>query len=581
MGVLIVSLLGFGAYWFFTHSREPDDPLYKQIVSHLRLSQLMPVSVSPDGNYFLTKGEVDRGFSMSVVNRHSGLVVVEAFSRYRQIGGAWRPDSQAVAFEEVVSEDKRSLYLLDLQLRKKVALNAPVSETALPPIRWNPVGSDLAYFHGDLQDGRLLIVDGQNSARPKVVINSLAGDANTDFVWSPDGNSIATVSDLQRGSVSLTSLSNAQTGLLLIPSNAEVRDLAWSPDGKSLLAAVRGDGDEYFKLVETEIKTGKVSLRAETQGDISHPLWLPDAKAFLYTVNSNGIVRAYLGDRENSCLKQIGPGDGVLRISHLKDGGGSVYARYTSLQAPPILCELPLAGGPPIPLYTPPNSDQCKCVEPQFIRITASDGTVVPSFHWQAAPKNGHEPTILIFIHGGYYLQILPAWQSLIEFFTKTGCQVIEVNYRSSSGYGQRYEQKDGSAALDIVAAWDYALNTLKIAPQRVFLMGSSRGAGLAAAAAAGGRELGGLILISWPGSAEPPGGQLSKPFPIFEFHGEDDPIFPAAKAAQAVQEFLTPQSGSPVKVQGHIFKDEGHNFNKISSYALIYWETLKLMQLN
>jgi dienelactone hydrolase len=109
----------------------------------------------------------------------------------------------------------------------------------------------------------------------------------------------------------------------------------------------------------------------------------------------------------------------------------------------------------------------------------------------------------------------------------EVGCDVIAVNYRGSSGYGHDFEHSEGEEqrVQDVLAVRDYAVRILGVPGNKVFLSGISHGASLVASAAAQGQELGGLILISWPGGKAAAESKVVKGFHrgihVVEIHGE------------------------------------------------------------
>jgi dipeptidyl aminopeptidase/acylaminoacyl peptidase len=566
--------------WFFAFHRKasPQDPLYRQILAHFKSAQPMAMSVSPDGKYVLHKTDTGSGFQLTVVERETGREVASNFSRNTQRALNWRPDSQAIAFQDSPGL-KRPLYLLDLKTGKTKALAAPVSQTALLPLRWSPNGKKLAYFHGDWTRGQLLVIDALKENEPIVVKDSLS--ANCDFVWSPDGSALAFTSEFEPSTITLTPLASLKPTRLTPQEGARIRELAWAPDGRSILATARGETDEYFKLLEVETNTGKSALRGEAIGDIENPLWLPDGGSFLYHVLSNGITIAVLGNRENPRLKTVGPTDGVVRITHVSPDGNKAFARFASLTAPPALQEIPLQEGEASVAYAPAKSDSVRCLEPEFITLKSSEETPIPAYHWNSVSLGRQRKAVLIVVHGGLHTQTYPTWEAYLKVMLDRGCDVIAVNFRGSSGYGQKFERMGGELerVQDVLAAKEYAIKTLKVAPKRVFLTGISHGAGLIATAAAQGEEFGGLILVSWVGPVIDSERRFQAPFKVVEIHGEVDPTMSPAKARETVESYFASTSGIP-RVQFRVFEGEGHFFYKTASWAQVYWEALKMMEL-
>lgn len=578
-----------GAY-FIGRSREhaPDDPLYRRIAKEFGAAQPVGVSVSPDGSYVLTKAEEGSGFRVSVLTRISGRVTASDFSEDTQRELTWRPDSQAVVFQETAGKG-RPLFLLDLKSGRKGEIKAPVSQAALLPLRWDPAGRRLVYFQGDWSKGRLLVIapGGILESEKEIVVRERVS-ASCDFVWAPDGGSIAVADEQAQGVITLVRLADLRQSQVSIAGGGKVAELAWAPDGHSILATVRGEGDEYFKLLGVEVKSGKLWLRVAAAGDINNPVWLPDGRSFLYQVLSNGVTSMVMGSREQPCIRVVGPTNGVLRVSHVSADGSRAFGRFAGLTGPPVLVEIPLGDstfsvqrGAWSVVYAPPKSAAVQCPEPEPIGIESFDGVVIPGYHWRAPGPSGSSKGVLIVVHGGLHTQTFPTWEGYIRVMLEQGCDVIAVNYRGSSGYGQGFERMVGEAerVADVLATRDYAIKTLHAPPGKVYLSGLSHGASLAAAAAAQGEQIGGLILISWAGPIHEVEAELSKPLRIVAFHGDQDATVAAERARAALEQFVAAVSDLPPRPRWRLFKGEGHFFYHTASWAEVYWETAKVVR--
>jgi dipeptidyl aminopeptidase/acylaminoacyl peptidase len=570
-------LLVLGVYYSFLYepySRTPDDPLYREILGEFFSAQPIAVNVSPNGEYVLTKEELPSGgFQIAVQDWKSSRVLYTNFSKNSQRSLTWRPDSQAIVFQETDGMD-RPLYLWDLQSGRTTKLDAPVSQTALPPLRWDPSGKKLAYFHGDSSTGRLLVIEPDAKEPPVVITHSMSGTCS--FVWSADGLRLALFTGSEPGTVTIAELNPLRLSEIQLGGDAKMQDLAWSPDAKSILVAARREDDEYFKLFQIE-PDNEISLKAEADGDIGNPVWLPDGKSFLYHVLSDGIIHAVVSNRESGSRKAIGPTNGVFRVTHTSSDGETLYARFASLTAPPALVAVSVKTEQSRSVYMPPNSREVECPQPKSIRIPAEGGTLVPAYHWSA--RNGTNPLsgVLIEVHGGTHTQTYPTWESYVQVMTRRGCDVIALNYRGSSGFGQTFENLDTDDArvLDVIAARDYAVEKLNVAPEKVFLMGNSNGSRLVAAAATQREHIGGIVLISWVGPIQGYEIPITKPILILAFQGELDSILPPREARESVQKFVAAGKTPGQEVRWRTYKDEGHFFYKTESRAIICWELL------
>ncbi len=560
-------VLGYFFIFFESCDEAPADPEYQEILKEFSASQPIAVSVSPNGEYVLTKAQIETGgFQIFVQETDSSRLVFSNFSQNSQRSLTWRPDSKAIAFQEIEGME-RPLYFWDLKKQMKQKVNVPVSKTALPPLRWDPAGRKLAYFHGDWRKGDLLLISEDGST--VTIEQSLSGTCN--YVWAPDGSRLAVCSTSKPGLVRIVKTDGSLAKEIHLGGNASVKSLSWSPDGQFLLAAARRDANEYFQAFELDTDTGKVSIRSSTEADIQDPIWLPDGKSFIYHVLSDGLVRIVRQDQGSSQSKVIGPTNGVLSASHFAPDSNKLYARYASLTHPPSLIAISMVDGDTGLLYAPPQSIESRCSIPQSIRIKAADKTLIPAYHW----KNGvtDKPSaVVIEVHGGLHTQTFPTWESHIPVLAKRGFDFIAVNYRGSSGFGRSFEEAgdEEDRVMDVIAARDHAVNTLGFPPSQVYLMGNSRGSTLIAMAAARGIQIGGLVLISWAGGTKDVQADVHTPFKVLGFQGELDP-FVSTKEAQSDLKLLFGHSDL-VEMAWYTYCKEGHFFYRADSWAKICW---------
>jgi dipeptidyl aminopeptidase/acylaminoacyl peptidase len=445
----------------------------------------------------------------------------------------------------------------------------------------------LAYYQGDWNTGKLMVLDTGRARQPVIALKSIP--CNGDFVWSPDGNHLAAVS-IETGNIDLVSLPSMERKDLRILPGGEIRDLAWSPDGEFLLATVRGDADEFYRLMKFDVRTGYSQNPFVAHGDISHPLWSPEDGSFLCHLTTKGIITAILCSPPSFQEKVVGPTNGVLRIDHFSSDGKMAFAHFAPLESPPLLCEIPLSARSEDTasgisreqtnlhhIYSTPNAAQLTYEPPEFLEITPRHGATIFAFHWHASRDTTNPPTLLILVHGGPRLQTWPVWNSLTEVMVKNGCNLLALNYRGSPGYGRAYEQSGDpvSSASDVIAVFNYAVASLKIPSERIFLMGESYGAALVVTAATQVDKLGGLILLSWNGL----GGGI-RPLTVsraLAFHGENDTITSPEKARQSFKSLFAPSFAEQAELAWHLLPGEGHHFYSASSQARVCTEILKL----
>lgn len=124
---------------------------------------------------------------------------------------------------------------------------------------------------------------------------------------------------------------------------------------------------------------------------------------------------------------------------------------------------------------------------PEFIRIKASDGEMVPARLYRPSDENKNGAGV-IFVHGAGYLQNAHKWWSQYyreymfhNFLVDNGYTVMDIDYRGSAGYGRDwrtaiYRHMGGKDLSDNIDGAAYLVNNEDIDPDRMGIYGGSYG---------------------------------------------------------------------------------------------------------
>jgi eukaryotic-like serine/threonine-protein kinase len=114
----------------------------------------------------------------------------------------------------------------------------------------------------------------------------LAADVDSNVTFSPDGRKLAFIRDdnPEPGKYQLIVRSvdtGGETVLTSGPSNQEIYNPAWSPDGKTIMCNVVQPGEADSGLMAVDASTGKQQLFLSSADFLALPTWMPDGSGLL------------------------------------------------------------------------------------------------------------------------------------------------------------------------------------------------------------------------------------------------------------------------------------------------------------
>ena len=127
------------------------------------------------------------------------------------------------------------------------------------------------------------------------------------------------------------------------------------------------------------------------------------------------------------------------------------------------------------------NSNQYAYTDP--FEFKASDGVNLYGFFTEAKVKTeGKIPPLVVLVHGGPHSRDYWGYSSQVQFLSLNGYSVLQVNYRGSTGYGQKFMEagyKNWGTRIqqDILDAYQWAIDNGKAETGNACIMGGSFGA--------------------------------------------------------------------------------------------------------
>jgi dipeptidyl aminopeptidase/acylaminoacyl peptidase len=350
----------------------------------------------------------------------------------------------------------------------------------------------------------------------------------------------ATMQDNRRWHIHVVTLSNKKVKQLTDGPYHE-HSIAWSPSGKEIaFISNRGpdpDRVHNFDLFAVSVDAGKVRRITDTQGCEYTPAWSSDGKMIAYRAGTRAVTtkessaedphlwvipaaggpaRELATDLDRRVMAIAWAPDEAIVYFTVEDHGDTVLYRvradgenlepavaetgrvhdfsaaesralaftFTAVDSPAEV--FVKRGGQPPRQMSQLNAE---LLEERDVSVSEAfefdsfDGTRVQGF---LTPPLGREPgrayPLILQIHGGPHGQQGPHFTHRAQVYAGLGWATVMINYRGSSGYGQKFADgtvgdQNGDEFKDLMAGLDYILGkTPYLDPARLAVEGGSYG---------------------------------------------------------------------------------------------------------
>ena len=432
----------------------------------------------------------------------------------------WSPDGQWISFTSSRVGDRNQLFAIRSDGGEAMQLTK--AETAVGGYAWSLDGQHIAFianepatqaakdrraafsdfevvrqeydhshiFTLDVDDAMRAPVTGRQRTRGKAL--SVGG-----FSWSPDASQIAfsaTVNpDLVQGVTAdvfvLTLASDSVRKLVSLPGPDG--DPRWSPDGSQIVFST------YMGKVDFFARNSRLAIVPVAGGT---PRALTDAfdeNASLVAWNRDGIY--FTGSQKTaSHLFRIAPAGGsIVRVSAPDNAMTGSYSlskdgRRASLvvNAPTALPEVAVTDvntwSPRLVTDMSAQAKELITGTREVIEWKSKDGTIIEGVLIKPANFDpARKYPLLCVIHGGPTAIDRPTFLDTryypVDNWVARGAIVLKVNYRGSTGYGEKFRRLNVrnlgvGDAWDVISGVDYLVGKGWVDPARVASMGWSQG---------------------------------------------------------------------------------------------------------
>ncbi|MBK8151059.1 MAG: S9 family peptidase [Acidobacteria bacterium] len=314
--------------------------------------------------------------------------------------------------------------------------------------------------------------------------------------WSPDGTRIAFTSnrapDPDREPSFRIYVAEAKPGAtekqVTPDSSVGSRGPEWSPDGK-WLAFLETDekkygayGMNYLTVVASDGSAAPVRPKAALDLDrgVSDPLWSADGKLISFFVTDDrSVYPAKLAIAGGNVEKMLTP---PVVAGGWTEARGRIALLSGGDNAPN---EVHVLENGKLRRLTRQNDDLFNRLDlpaTEEVNFKSKDGTSVGGLlTYPAGYVKGTKVPLLLRIHGGPNAQDQHSWSSERHFFAANGYAVLAVNYRGSSGRGQKFSRAiwadwGNFEVQDLLAGVDHAIAMGVADPERLGVGGWSYG---------------------------------------------------------------------------------------------------------
>jgi len=459
-----------------------------------KLRSVGSVALSPDGKHLAysvaMRDEPGRPYSqlwvMDVTTQKS---IRFGGDKDRSGGAVWSPDGKWIAFFGRLGE-KHGLMTAKPDGSDVTVLASPEGTNSPLPgigneVTWSPDGKQIAYISSTL-DSRAAEASGD----PMVI---------SRYLYKPDaGEGMTRFNDNRRLHIFVVDVATKQTRQLT-KSDTDEHSIDWSPDGKEILYLTNPEPnqDEFFNYDVFALRVADGSVRRITATEFNEydPLWSPDGKKILFRGTRRGLTdrettmedtHVWVMNADGSDRREIGAViDDRQGSPHWAPDGNAVYFTVQE-RGSNYLMRLPTSGGKPEYAVKEPGSVGSFSVTkdgsifysyasprdmaelyvksesgaPRKLTDLNAQGLAgrqiaeVESFTF-VSNDNKYEVEafltkplgmtttskhpMIVNIHGGPHGQNGPAFNWKNQVYAARGWATLNVNYRGSTGYGQKF----------------------------------------------------------------------------------------------------------------------------------------------
>jgi dipeptidyl aminopeptidase/acylaminoacyl peptidase len=302
---------------------------------------------------------------------------------------------------------------------------------------------------------------------------------------SPDRSEVAYVfwprDDLKRSEIRVATIAGGAVRAVTGTVEMQDRTPVWSPDGATIAYISERSGAWALHTVGRD---GSGDRQLTRDGaDYGEPAWHPDGDRIAVTRGVRNRYAAATVDAASGAVTELEPG-GVWGAPQWT-ASGALIGTYEDHATPPELrlvderVESVLA---PAPLAV----KRAPHVTPADVTFPSRDGLEIPGFLLRPRDATPERPApAIVYPHGGPTDAYMDLWDGHAQYFVDKGYAWLAINFRGSTGYGREFERANHGVwgvkdTWDCLAAADHLRTLDWVDGDRLGIFGASYGSYMA-----------------------------------------------------------------------------------------------------
>lgn len=455
---------------------------------------IRPGSWSPNGQQIVFGSNASGRVNLWTMHANGSGAAQLTKSDDRQVAATYSPDGKWIVY----AQDRGGNEIWDVYAVPAVG-GAPMDLTNTDQIAENsplfsPDGSKLAVSYKPKESPitDIAILD-WSSKQVRKLTNEQDQKASWEAVaWSHDGKSLLAGRRADPvGNDSDVYLIDVQSGkaenLTAHQGQQTIAATDLSPDGKTALVGSNAQGG-YFNVALLDISSKKLRWITNTQWEATPGDFSPDGKQFTYSINEDGRIHGYIAPFTGGEGRALNLPEGINAFSGtpraFSPDGKKLLVSHQGSRHPADLWAYDIAANKAQQLThaSRANLDASQFPQSEIVHYKSFDGTMISAILFVPfnLKRDGTAPAIVL-PHGGPTGQTVDFFNREAAALASRGYVSIAPNVRGSTGYGKKFMQaniKDlgGGDLQDEVYAVKFLEATGFINPKKVGITGGSYG---------------------------------------------------------------------------------------------------------